>query len=358
MNHLLLPVLKTPVVLKHVYAWLLYACYLYFVEYLHWPLVKPVYVLAYIFLYGLVFYTSLLLLNLFSGRKGVFRGSLATLGAFAVLALFAYYYVYTFLPLLGIRLFLHTHFSTAAYLANAIKTFIQYFIFALLYFTIRNWLREERQLRKMQKAYFLLEQEKKLKELEKIRYEYAFLRSQINPHFLHNTLNILFSQALPHSQELADNIFKLSSIMRYSLESAPLDDGIVHIREELQHLQTLIDIHQIRFSNLLNIDYRITGEIQDQVLPPLSLITAVENAFKYGDLKDPAYPLTILITLTPGEIVFFCANKKKKNNLAVVSHSMGINNLSRRLDITFKNKYHIKARNLENEYIFELTIKN
>ena len=210
----------------------------------------------------------------------------------------------------------------------------------------------------MQQEYFLLEQEKKLKELEKIKYEYAFLRAQINPHFLHNTLNILFAQALPHSQELADNIFKLSSIMRYSLETATIEDGIVNIREELQHLCTLIEIHQIRFSNMLNIQYQVTGDIQNQVLPPLSLITAVENAFKYGDLKDRAYPLTILITLHPSEIIFFCANKKKKGRIQFPSHSMGIDNLSRRLDMTFKGKYAIKARNLENEYIFELTIKN
>jgi LytS/YehU family sensor histidine kinase len=317
-----------------------------------------VYILAYVFLFALVFYTSLLVFPLFSSPKGIITGTLATLLMFAGLSTFAYFYTYKLLPSFGVKLYLRPDFNLGQYLANSIKLFVQYFIFALLYFIIRKWLRKERQLRNMQQEYFLLEQEKKLKELEKIRYEYAFLRAQINPHFLHNTLNILFAQALPHSQELADNIFKLSSIMRYSLESATIEDGIVSIREELEHLQTLIDIHQIRFSNILNIDYQVTGDICNHVLPPLSLITAVENAFKYGDLKDPSYPLTILISLNPGEIVFYCANKKKKGRIRFPSHSMGIDNLSRRLDITFKNRYTIQARNLENEYIFELTIKN
>ncbi|WP_419802291.1 sensor histidine kinase [Mucilaginibacter sp.] len=237
---------------------------------------------------------------------------------------------------------------------------------------IKNLLKNERELRDLQEEKFVLEQQKKQHELqnafltqqelksqqEKLQFEYAFLRAQINPHFLHNTLNVLYSQALNYSDELAENILKLSHMMRYALESLEHENGKVSIQKELSHLQTLIDINYLRFGNSKAVEYTLEGEMADQMLLPLSIISIVENAFKYGDLKDLENPLQIKIELQPGHIYFFCRNKKRKNNIELTSHHIGITNLSKRLDVFFKDKYEIKAINEDEFYTFELTINN
>lgn len=138
MSPLLLPERNIPLVLKHAGAWLLYTSYLYLIEYLRWPQVKLAYVLSYIVLFCLIFYSSLLLLPLFSRKKGLLIGGFSVLMAFVGITVFAYYYTYKLLPLLGIRLYVRTNFSLSEYMATAIKFFVQYFVYALLYYTVRN----------------------------------------------------------------------------------------------------------------------------------------------------------------------------------------------------------------------------
>jgi LytS/YehU family sensor histidine kinase len=104
------------------------------------------------------------------------------------------------------------------------------------------------------------------------------------------------------------------------------------------------------------IDFAAEGVIDGQMLPPLSMITIVENAFKYGDLKDPQYPLTIRVKLQPGQVYFYCRNKKRKNNLELSSHNIGITNLCKRLDVAFKGKYKMDATDKDEFYTFELTV--
>ena len=88
-------------------------------------------------------------------------------------------------------------------------------------------MQEEKLLNELENS--KLKQQELKSQKDKLLLEYAFLRSQVNPHFLHNTLNVLFSQALEHSEELADNISKLSRIMRYSLESVEYESDKVFV---------------------------------------------------------------------------------------------------------------------------------
>ena len=279
-------------------------------------------------------------------------------------------YIYVLLPLLGVTLYSTTEVNY--FFQEATLGYVKYFAFAMLYFYIQQYFKKEKQIYLLQEEKLHLEKQKIQNELEnailkqqelksqqeKLQYEYAFLRAQINPHFLHNTLNVLFSQALDVSQELADNVLKLSSIMRYSLENLEHVNGKVSVQKELEQLQTLIEINNLRFGNTKTIMYKVEGEISGQTVPPLSLITIVENAFKYGDLKDIKNPLEIKVILSPGEIYFYCKNKKRKNRVQFSSLNIGITNLSKRLDISFKDKYTMKAEDEIDFYIFELTIQN
>lgn len=215
-------------------------------------------------------------------------------------------------------------------------------------------------------AYFIysLERQKRIQELElnnrqleiqQLHTEYNFLKAQVNPHFLYNTLNTLFSHAQYYSEELADNILKLSEIMRYSIEGLDKDNGMVNLKQEVHHLQNLIDIHQLRFSNELQIDFAVSGPVGDFTIPPLVFITFVENALKYGELKNSSHPLIIRLDAYQDRIRFYCRNKKKKK-VFEKSSGIGIQNVLKRLDVSYKGKYEVETNNEEEFYTLELTL--
>ncbi len=355
---------------RHAFAWILYTFYIYAINFITNPRLSFLSIIIFELPFILVFYTSLYVLRLFK-KKRFLPALILFFSFFLSLSLLGYLYIYRFLPSLQIKLY-DGHFEVSTFLQAAISGYVKFFIYALLFFFIDNSFENERELRKLQEQKFLLEKQKKEKDLEnillkqqelqneqeKLQYEYAFLRAQVNPHFLYNTLNVLFSQALPYSQNLADNILKLSNMMRYSLESLEYKSGKVSIQKEIEHMQTLIDIHNIRFSDSSVIKYNVSGKAEGQLLPPLSIITILENALKYGDLKDPANPLLINLVLKPNQIYFYCKNKKRKNNIEISSHNIGITNLGKRLNDIFKNKYEMKVTDEEEFYTFELTINN
>ncbi len=357
---------KTGTILLHIIAWFLYGTFIFITNVLTKPNATIVNVLLYLLPFCFTFYISVYCLDLYK-KKGVAWSISSFFLVFIIMSTIGYVYIYLLLPFIGIVVYTSTDFKP--FLQGIVLGYVRYFSFALLYFYIRESFVKSRRLRilQMQKSMLLqqkterelenavLKQEEMKAQQEKLLLEYAFLRAQINPHFLHNTLNLLFSQALEYSSELADNILKLSRIMRYSMESLEHEGGKVSVERELDHLQTLLDIHNLRFSNRM-ITYEITGELNGHKVPPLSFITIVENAFKYGDVKDNDNPLSIRVELNPDEVYFCCRNKKKENNVHLSSHNIGITNLSKRLDATFKNKYILKATDDENFYTSELTI--
>src|SRR6202044_2051335 len=99
----------------------------------------------------------------------------------------------------------------------------------------------------------ILEQRTFQLEKEKMQADYLFLKAQINPHFLHNTLNFLYSRSLPYSSELSEGILTLSEIMRYSLEKEEDADGKVLLTKEIEHVNNIIRIQQLRYSGNLQL---------------------------------------------------------------------------------------------------------
>lgn len=352
---------KLKMILLHTTAWLMYSIFLFAAARLTKPDITIIGVISYSLPFCITFYISIYCLHLYK-EKGVLWSIASFFIVFIVMGSVGYGYIFFLLPSAGIVVYTSTKFKP--FIQEALLGYVRFFAYALLYFYIRQSFKKEQALR-------LLQQEKSQKELEnailkqqefkaqqeKLQFEHAFLRSQINPHFLHNTLNTLFSEAMDYSPELAENILKLSSIMRYSLEALEFESGKVLVKKELEHLQTLIDINNLRFGKSKTIEYHVEGELDGQMVPPLSFITIVENAFKYGDLKDPENPLTIRVALEKEEVYFYCRNKIKKSNMQFSSSHIGITNLEKRLDVAFKNKYEMKNRKEDNLYIFELTVK-
>ena len=139
--------------------------------------------------------------------------------------------------------------------------------------------------------WFLNERVQRDLENQRLSAELAFLKSQINPHFLFNSLNSIYSLAYQKSDMTPEAILKLSEIMRYMLYES--NDNKVELAKELQYLQNYIDLQKIRFGDKAFVDLKITGEVGDQKIVPLLLIAFIENAFKHGVANDPKMPIPL-----------------------------------------------------------------
>lgn len=354
MNQFFLKFNALPKIVLHSLAWSLYILYSYGLNLITAKDVHIMDILAVSLPLILFFYLCLFGFNLF--RKNVLAAVLYFIVIFGCLFGLGYFMIDAIFPRFGIEI-KSDSFSFAGYAQEALIATFKFFIYAMLYFVIQEWLKTQQNLKNSELERLKTEDLKNKKEIENIKYQHAFLRSQINPHFLYNTLNVFFSQALKVSEPLAENILKLSDLMRYALDNSDENNGKIQLQKELDQLQRVIDIQQMRFSDRKQILLTIDGEIKDQKVPPLSLITIVENAFKYGDLNDSEHPLEIRIAVTDKTVNLELKNKKRKNTSELLSNNIGINNLKQRLDYSFTGKYQLDIHDLENFYHLHLEIQ-
>ncbi len=174
-------------------------------------------------------------------------------------------------------------------------------------------------------------------EKDKTEAELKALKHQINPHFLFNSLSFIYGKVIKQDKETADSILMLANIMRYALGKNTRIDGTVNIMDELEHLKNVIEINQRRHNYQLNIRYDEQIDDQSTSIVPLVLITLVENAFKHGDLHDPAHPLMIRINTCVDELTFDISNKKGKG-LKELSNGIGLHNIRQQLNLTYGNR--------------------
>lgn len=224
-----------------------------------------------------------------------------------------------------------------------------FYIGASLLAAYLTHLRDERKQRK------ILEEQKMQLEVEKSQANFNFLKAQINPHFLHNTLNFLYAKSLPYSSELSEGILTLSDIMRYALSEGNAKDGKALLKDEIGHVWNVIKINQLRFSNNLNVKFNVEGVINGATIIPFVLITLVENAFKHGDLKSPEHPIEINLVINHSKLYFYCRNKKKKGPKEL-STGIGLDNIQKRLDLAYGKDYSLNVKDEADFYTTELTI--
>jgi two-component system LytT family sensor kinase len=193
-----------------------------------------------------------------------------------------------------------------------------------------------------------LKNELQKQELEKtlLVTENAYLKSQINPHFLLNTLNFLYNSVSKYSEKIADSVMMLSDIMRYALTNAD-DDGKVWLESELDQVNNFVKLNQARFNQRLNIELITDGSPEGLRIIPLVLITLVENVFKYGDLLNDNYPAKIITTIDNSTLTFITQNLKKKK-IVERGYGIGIKNVKDRL--AMYHQYELTIEDNETEY--------
>lgn len=190
-------------------------------------------------------------------------------------------------------------------------------------------------------------------ETEKKDMELQFLKSQLNPHFLFNSLNNIYSLAYQKSEKTADAILKLSEIMRYMIYES--NDSWVALSTEIEYLQSYIELQKLRFKDGAAVEMTINGEIDDQKIIPLVLISFVENAFKHGVANDPADPIRIDIIANQKILHFSITNKKNNANKDTMG-GVGLNNVERRLQLLYPERYKLNIVNSATHYTSELML--
>ena len=184
----------------------------------------------------------------------------------------------------------------------------------------------------------------------------ALLKNQINPHFLYNTLSFLYTKSLPLNKELSESILILSEMMRYALEDNQFQK-FVPLQKEVDHILNFIKIHQLRYQSLLAIDFTVNGDISSHHIPPLLLITFVENAFKHGIINDESRPVKMAINVLEDKIHFDVSNHKMKT-MKEKSSGIGLQNTQNRLQLLFPGKHSLQIMENEDIYVVNLIMES
>ena len=174
-------------------------------------------------------------------------------------------------------------------------TFLMFSLYCSLpYIFINNYIQQE-------KKKMTIATEKEILEKSILQAELAGLKSQINPHFLYNTLNFLYAQALPLSKKISESIILLSNMMRYSIDEND-DEGKVSLKKEVEQVHNLIALFRCQFKSKLNINFLIKGNINYRRIEPLIIVSIVEKSLSLARLDILERPFEIILE-TEGEIV-------------------------------------------------------
>lgn len=191
-------------------------------------------------------------------------------------------------------------------------------------------------------------------EREKQSAELAYLKAQVNPHFLFNTLNSIYALALDNSPRTANAVVKLSGLMRYVITEAEQD--FVPLEKELNYILDYIELQRLRLDHTVQLNTHIDINPEGHKIAPLILVTFIENAFKYGVNPELESVIDIRLSLEENTLILSVKNNKVTLNLVEnTSNGLGIKNAQTRLDLLYPNKYQL---NIENQKaIFEVALK-
>lgn len=195
--------------------------------------------------------------------------------------------------------------------------------------------------------------EKKALENAHLNAEVNFLKSQINPHFLFNTLNSIYSQAHQKSEHTEYSILKLSELLRYMLyESGELK---VPLERDILYLNNYIDLQRMRLSSKVMIHYNVEGQLEGNTIAPLLLITFIENAFKHGISYTKASVINIDIKIFEKTLTLLVSNPVTETN-SFTNGGVGLKNVARRLELLYAGNYLLDIVHNDHLHIVNLKI--
>ena len=190
---------------------------------------------------------------------------------------------------------------------------------------------------------------------EKITAELQLLKTQVHPHFLFNTLNNIYSFSLDRSPKTPGLILKLSSLLSYMLYDCKAEE--VLLEKEVEIMKNYIDLEKERYGDKIEISWNVEGEINNKFISPLLMLPFLENAFKHGASEQIEKPwLEVVIVMTGDVLKFEIANSKNEDGL-YSENGIGVNNVKKRLEFLYPEKYELKINDEGNFFVVSLTVK-
>ena len=197
----------------------------------------------------------------------------------------------------------------------------------------------------------------KKEELQKqaINTELVYLKSQINPHFLFNTLNNIHTLVYMQAPAAPEAVMRLSSMMRYMLYES--NATAVPLSRELDYLKDYIGLQQLRYKAQNVVDLRVEGNVEGCQIAPLLFIPLLENTYKHSPAKLETGSIKVNVSVNQNSLYFSCQNPvgTKVDNLLEEPGGIGLTNVQKRLQLLYPNKHQLQIK--KNEYSFTVTLK-
>ncbi len=204
------------------------------------------------------------------------------------------------------------------------------------------------------------QREKQMLTTQSIQTELRFLKSQINPHFLFNTLNNLYALTLKKSDKAPEIVLKLSEIMRYMLYEC--NEKRVLLTKEIQYIHNYLDLERLRQTGAADIRFTSEGKISDQMVAPLLFVPFLENSFKHGlnhHVQGGGF-VRLHLTVRGDDLEFYIENSKAEG-LPRQEHprsgGIGLTNVRQRLEILYPGSYNLQIQDEPHRYAVTLQLQ-
>ena len=211
---------------------------------------------------------------------------------------------------------------------------------AVLITILRKWFSDQAIRRKLER--------------ENLTAQLQLLKRQLQPHFLFNTLNNIYSMAVDKSERTPESILKLSDLLDYMLYKT--NSPVVSLDDEIKHLKDYIELEKLRYGNRLEVNFKVSGNTKNVLIAPLLFLPLLENCFKHGASKiiDNSW---VSVDFQVDGKVLTCKfeNSKESGEAKNYSEGIGLKNVNERLRLLYNNHYEIKI--LEEKELFLVILK-
>jgi len=192
--------------------------------------------------------------------------------------------------------------------------------------------------------------------LKNHKIELALVKSQLDPHFLFNTINNIDVLILKSPELASEYLNKLSDILRFMLFETKLEK--IALSKETEYIKKYIELQKIRTSNENFVSFTINGEISNETIPSMLLIPFIENAFKHVSNKKTENAITISLSVETKKIIFECENKFGESNKSLEFNGLGNDLIKKRIELLYPKKHTLDITNQNNTYKVNLVLYN
>lgn len=210
---------------------------------------------------------------------------------------------------------------------------------------------------KLVKHWYFKKVENEILEKEKLKAELQLLKGQLEPHFIFNTLNSIYSLSIKGSDQTSDAILKLSNLMRYTLTEC---NGLtIPLAKEVQIINNYIELGKTRMRERLDLTVNISGDFHHKKIAPLLLLPFLENSFKYGAHEMLANAWISLDLMVKGDVLKFklINGRTAESEARTVSSQIGLQNVKKRLALMYPSSHELRITEDAETYIVQLTLQ-